>query len=96
MLRRQSLIALGVAIILGLVAVYLANVFLNVRESQLNASPTGTTKVAVASVPLSYGTAITPDKVKFVDYPSATMPPGTYRTVADLLPLGKQIGRAHV
>ena len=90
MLRRQSLIALGVAIILGLVAVYLANVFLNVRESQLNASPTGTTKVAVASVPLSYGTAITPDKVKFVDYPSATMPPGTYRTVADLLPLGKQ------
>lgn len=90
MLRRQSIIALGVAIVLGLVAVYLANVFLNVRQSQMNSSPAGTTKVAVAAVPLSYGMQVTPDKVKFVDYPSGTLPPGTYRTVADLLPMGKQ------
>ena len=90
MLRRQSLIALGVAVLLGLVAVYLANIFLNVRASQLNSSPAGTTKVAVAAVPLSYGTQITPDKVKFVDYPSTTLPPGTFASVPTLLPEGKQ------
>lgn len=90
MLRRQSVIALAVAIVLGLVAVYLANIFLNVRESQLNASPAGTTKVAVAAVPLSYGTLLTPDKVKFVDYPTGSLPPGTYPTVAALLPTGKE------
>uniref|UniRef100_UPI0025D42854 Flp pilus assembly protein CpaB n=1 Tax=Sphingomonas sp. TaxID=28214 RepID=UPI0025D42854 len=90
MLRRQSLIALGVAILLGLVAVYLANVFLNVRQSQLNSSPAGTTKVAVAAVPLDYGTQVTPDKIKFIDYPTGDLPPGSFRTIPDLLPMGKQ------
>ena len=90
MLRRQSLLALGIAVLLGLVAVYLANIFLNVRASQLNSSPAGTTKVAIAAVPLSYGTQITPDKIKFVDYPSTTMPPGTFPTIPALLPEGKQ------
>ena len=90
MMRRQSMIALAVAVVLGLLAVYLANIFLNVRESQLNSSPAGTTKVAVAAVPLAYGVQVTPDKVKFADYPTQSLPPGTYPTVADLLPLGKQ------
>ena len=90
MLRRQSIIALGVAVLLGLAAVYLANVFLSARANQLNSSPAGTTKVAVAAVPLSYGTLITPDKVKFVDYPSTTLPPGTFSTIPALLPEGKQ------
>jgi pilus assembly protein CpaB len=90
MLRRQSIIALGVAVLLGLVAVYLANVFLSARAGQLNSSPAGTTKVAVAAVPLSYGTQVTPDKVKFVDYPSTTLPPGTFATIPTLLPEGKQ------
>jgi pilus assembly protein CpaB len=90
MLRRQSLIALGVAILLGLLAVYLANVFLNVRQSQLNSSPAGTTKVAVAAVPLDYGTQVTPDKIKFIDYPTGDLPPGSFRTIPDLLPMGKQ------
>jgi pilus assembly protein CpaB len=84
------MIALGVAVLLGLVAVYLANVFLSARAGQLSSSPAGTTKVAVAAVPLSYGTQVTPDKVKFVDYPSTTLPPGTFPTIPALLPEGKQ------
>jgi pilus assembly protein CpaB len=90
MLRRQSLIALGVALVLGLVAVYLANIFLNVRASQLNSSPAGTTKVAVAAVPLNYGTPVTADKIKFVDYPTTSLPSGTYTSIPALLPQGKQ------
>jgi pilus assembly protein CpaB len=90
MLRRQSVIALAVALVLGVVAVYLANVFLDVRESSIARSPSGTMKVAVAAVPLDYGAAITPDKIKFVDYPSATLPAGTYQTTASLLPGGKE------
>lgn len=90
MMRRQSLIALGVAIVLGLLAVYLANVFLNARQSQLNSSPTGTTKVAVAAVPLDYGTQVTPDKIKFIDYPTGNLPLGSFNTVAAIMPNGKQ------
>lgn len=89
-MRRQTLIALGVAVILGLIAVFLANSYLTGRERQLASSPEGMVRVAVAALPLGYGTDLTPDKVKFVNYPQASLPPGTYKTMAELLPEGKR------
>jgi pilus assembly protein CpaB len=89
-MRRQTLIALGVAIILGVVAVFLANSYHSGRERQLAASPEGMVRVAVATAPLAYGTDITPDKVKFVQYPQASLPPGTFKSMAELLPEGKR------
>jgi pilus assembly protein CpaB len=90
--KRQTLIALGVAIVLGLIAVLLANTYLSGRERQLasNQSNQGMVRVAVAALPLAYGNEITPDKVKFVAYPAASLPPGSYRTIAELLPEGKK------
>ena len=89
-MRRQTLIALGVAIILGVVAVFLANSYLSGRERQLANSPEGMVRIAVATAPLAYGTDITPDKVKFVQYPQASLPPGTFKSMAELLPEGKR------
>jgi pilus assembly protein CpaB len=88
MMSRQSMIALGAAVILGLVAVIIANAYLGGRERQAYAA--GTTKVAVATAPLAYGTDITPDKVKFVDYPNTSIPPGAFTTAAQLMPSGKR------
>jgi pilus assembly protein CpaB len=88
MMSRQSLIALGVAVIFGLVAVFLANTLLN--RSQRQAYAGGTTKVAVAMVPLAYGVDITPDKVRFVDYPNSSIPPGAFTNSAQLMPAGKK------
>ena len=51
MLRRQSLIALGVALVLGLLAVYFANVFLTQTEQRAQVASAGTAKVAVAAGP---------------------------------------------
>lgn len=87
-MSRQSIIALAVAVVLGLVAVYLANTYLvaSERDRQLG----GTTKVAVASVPLSYGVPITPDKVRFVDFPNASIPAGSFTTMQALLPGGQR------
>ena len=89
-MRRQTLIALGVAVILGLIAVFLANSYLSGRERQLANSPEGMVRVAVAALPLGYGTDITPDKVRFVNYPEASLPPGTYKTLDELLPQGQR------
>jgi len=88
MLKRQTLIALGIAVILGLVAVYLANTYL--VSAQKEAEPTGTSKVAVAAVPLAFGVDVTPDKVRFVDYPNGSIPPGSFRDLSQLLPEGKR------
>src|SRR5438067_3781398 len=86
--NRQTLIALGIALFLGLAAVYLANTFLSGTERK--ASLAGTTKVAVAAAPLAYGVDITADKIRFVDYPNSSMPPGTFSNAAQLLPGGKR------
>ena len=89
-MRRQSLIALGVAIVLGLLAVYLANVFLTRTEQRAQVATAGTAKVAVAAVPLDYGVEVTPEKIRFVDFPIASIPPGSFRTITELLPAGKR------
>ena len=90
-MKRQTIIALGVAIVLGLIAVLLVNTYLTGRERQMAAAePQGMVRVAVASMALAYGADVTPDKVKFVSYPATSLPPGTYRSLAELLPEGKR------
>ena len=88
MLRRQTLIALGIALVLGLLAVFLANSYISTTEQKNLAA--GTSKVAVAAVPLAYGVQLTPDKVRFVEFPNASIPPGAFRTMAQLTPEGKR------
>jgi len=88
MLNRQSWIALGLAIVLGVLAVYLANTYLT--SSQKRVELTGTSKIAVASVPMAFGVDVTPDKVRFVDYPNNSIPPGSFSSVAQLLPGGQR------
>ena len=89
MISRQSLIALGAAIFLGIIAVYLANTFLTSKEEQAQEALAGTTKVAVAAAPLDFGVPVTADKVRFVDYPTNSLPAGTYARIEDVLPAGK-------
>jgi pilus assembly protein CpaB len=89
-MRRTTLIALGAAVILGLFAVYLANVFLTSSEKKVEEQKVTFTKVAVAAVPLEYGTDIGPEKVKFVDYPSSSVPPGSFANFNQLVPAGKR------
>jgi pilus assembly protein CpaB len=88
MLRRQTMIALGIAIALGIVAVYLANTYL--VGAQRQAELAGSTKVAVAAVPLDYGTELTREKIRFVDYPNTGIPPGSFHNLGELLPDGKK------
>jgi pilus assembly protein CpaB len=87
-MNRQTIIALGVAVVLGLVAVFFANSFLSGKEKQAYAG--GTTKVAVATAPLSFGSDVTADKIRFVDYPNASLPPGVFTNSAALIPAGKK------
>jgi pilus assembly protein CpaB len=82
------MIALGVAILLGLFAVYIANIYIGGRQKQAELG--GTTKVAVAALPMAYGTELTPDKVRFVDYPNASIPPGSFTNANQLMPAGQK------
>jgi pilus assembly protein CpaB len=89
-MRRQTLIALAVAMVLGLIAVLLANSYISRGEVRSATASAGMTKVAVAAVPLDYGVELSQDKVKFVDYPAASLPPGSYSAWGQLVPAGKR------
>lgn len=86
-MRGQGLIILGVAILIGLAAVFLANNYLGRVEQKQVTSPQGMVKVAVAAVPLDFGAQITPDKVRLVDWPAEALPEGTFSSVPQLLPM---------
>lgn len=88
--QQRSLIVLGLAILLGLVAVYLANVYLGGVEKQQETVQQGSIKVAVARVPLEFGTEITPDKIQLIDMPIATAPAGTFASIGAMLPMNKR------
>jgi pilus assembly protein CpaB len=87
-MSRQTMIALAVAVVLGLAAVYIANIYIGGSKQQQELQ--GTTKVAVASIPMAYGTELTPDKVRFVDYPAASIPPGSFTTASQIMPAGQK------
>jgi pilus assembly protein CpaB len=78
---------LGVAILIGLAAVFLANSYLGRVEQQQTTAAQGMVKVAVASVPLDFGAPITPDKVRLVDWPANSLPEGTFSSIPQLLPM---------
>ncbi len=88
MIRRQTWIAVSIAIILGLIAVYLANTYLNASQKQAELS--GTTPVAVAAVPLDYGSELTREKVRFTDFPNRSIPAGSFTNLTQLLPPGQK------
>jgi pilus assembly protein CpaB len=89
-MRRQTVIALAVAVVLGLIAVYLANAYIGRSDQRVAAAEQNTVKVAVAAVPLDYGVDITPDKVRFVDYPATSIPAGAFSDFNQLAPAGKR------
>lgn len=76
--QNRSLIVLGLAILLGLAAVFVANSYLSGVEQQAETVDKTLVRVAVARVPLEYGTAVTTENIKFVSWPRASLPAGTF------------------
>lgn len=87
--QRRSLIVLALAALLGLAAVFVANAFLGGVQQKQEAAVQGTVKILVASVPLEYGSELTAEKVRMVDWPRASLPQGVFNSLPQLLPMGK-------
>jgi pilus assembly protein CpaB len=92
MLQGRSLIILAIAILFGICAVIVANAYLGGLENR-QASDTvgkGMVRIAVANGSLDFGQPVTPEKVRFVDWPSWSVPEGAFTSTAQLMPAGKQ------
>ncbi|MDZ4307001.1 Flp pilus assembly protein CpaB [Allopontixanthobacter sp.] len=84
---RRNLIIAGVAVLLGLVAVYLANSWFSGVEQQQErvAEEQQLQRIAVARNDLAFGDPLTADNVRLVNWPAQSVPAGSYSDVSRLL-----------
>lgn len=82
-MNRQNAIALGIAVVIGLVAVYLLNVFLSGTQQKQEAAARQAqmTKIAVAARTIDFSTRLTNTNVVLADWPTANVPPGAFTSV---------------
>ena len=81
--RRNAVIA-GIAIVLGLLAVFLANAwFSGVEDQQARAAENQKlVRIAVANQDMEFGSPLTQDNVKLVSWPANSVPQGAYLDTA--------------
>jgi pilus assembly protein CpaB len=90
-MRSQSILVLAAAAFLGLVAVIVANLFINSDPPQQAQSRVGLTRVVVAKLPLGFGATISAEHLKEVDWPSAAVPAGAFRSTSEILGEGQRV-----
>lgn len=82
MLSNRNVVIGVLAIIAGLLVVFLANAFFTGVENRerSQAEQSQLVQILVASRPLAFGTALTPENTKLVGWPAGSIPEGAYRT----------------
>ena len=86
MAGRNWIIA-AIAVLLGLVAVIIANAWFSGMEDKREATVSGpqTTSIVVASQPMEFGAKLTQQTVRLQPWPTASIPQGAYRSIPDAL-----------
>lgn len=85
-MNRNGAIAIGVAVLIGLVGVYLLNVVLSGLESRSEADARAgrLTNVVVAAQPIPFGGEITGLNTRIVGWPESSLPKGTFKSFDQL------------
>jgi pilus assembly protein CpaB len=99
--RKNTIIMVGIAVVFGLLAVFVAQGWLNYQAelSRKTVAPkpqaVATRTIVVAAGPLRFGTHVTPEQLREVAWPDEAIPAGTFATVAELTQ-GKRIVLASI
>lgn len=84
---QRNLIILGVAVLLGLFAVFIANsYFSGVEQQQARiAQEQKLARIVVASQPLAFGTKLTRDNLRLQNWPASSVPQGAFTSLNSAL-----------
>jgi pilus assembly protein CpaB len=92
---QRNLIVLVAALVMGALAVYLANAYFSGvdKRNEKIAEQLNLNTVVAARVPLNYGDTLTADKLKVVQWPASSMPEGTFSDIRKLIadPAGPRV-----
>ena len=96
-MRASTIVMIGFAVVFGLLAVFIAQVWLNNQASmqamnyEANKKPQSTRTIVVAKEPLRFGTELSAAMLQEVPWPSESLPSGAFTTIKDILSGGRRV-----
>ena len=96
-LRTSTLVMIGFAVLFGLLAVFIAQSWLNsqaeLRMKSLEAQkkPIETQTLVVASKPLRFGNEVTSTSLKEIPWPEGAVPAGAFAKISDVIGAGRRV-----
>lgn len=101
-MRKNTIVMVGIAVVFGLLAVFVAQGWLNYQAelSRKTVAPkpqaVATRTIVIAAAPLRFGTHLSPDSLREVAWPNDAIPAGTYSSIDELTAGGKRIVLASI
>lgn len=101
-MRKNTIVMVGIAVVFGLLAVFVAQGWLNYQAdlSRRTVAPApkavATRTIVVAAGPMRFGAHVTSDNLREVNWPEEATPAGTFSSIADLTSGGKRIVLASI
>jgi pilus assembly protein CpaB len=95
--RTSTIVMIAFAVLFGLLAVFVAQSWLNSQAEQrmksleANKKPLSTRTIVVAAKPLRYGHELGASQLREVAWPEAALPEGSFAKIADLLSDGRRV-----
>ncbi|HEY0223190.1 MAG TPA: Flp pilus assembly protein CpaB [Pseudolabrys sp.] len=96
-MRASTIIMTAFAVVFGLLAVFIAQVWLNNQASmqaknyEANKKPVATRTIVVAREPLRFGTELNASMLQEVPWPADSMPSGAFSTINDVVSGGSRV-----
>ncbi len=96
-MRASTIVMIGFAVVFGLLAVFIAQVWLNnqasmqARNMQANTQQVATRTIVVAKEPLRFGTELSAAMLQEVPWPAASLPSGAFTAIKDILSGGRRV-----
>jgi pilus assembly protein CpaB len=100
--RKNTIVMVGIAVVFGLLAVFVAQGWLNYQAelSRKVAAPkakaVATRTIVIAAGPLRFGTHVVADNLREVTWPDEALPAGTFGSIAEVMSGGKRIVLASI
>lgn len=96
-MRTSTIVMVAFAVVFGLLAVFIAQSWLNnqnemrMRSLEANKKPLVTDTIVVAAQPLQFGTELTAQALREVGWPQDAVPAGAFAKITDVLAAGKRV-----
>jgi pilus assembly protein CpaB len=95
--RSSTIVMIGFAVVFGLLAVFIAQQWLNsqaetrMRNLEANKKPIATQTIVVASKPLRFGNELGSMSLREIPWPEDAVPTGAFAKITDITSTGKRV-----